>query len=240
MTTKILLCGYGRMGKMLHELIDQDDDLELAGIVDVDNVAGLRTKDFGADVIIDFSSPTVLPDLRAYLERTGTALVSGATGYPNHGQDVKDLCAYAPVIYAENYSVGVNVMAKVARELTALLGDEFDVELVETHHRYKKDAPSGTAQLLLRAVDPEGQSNLIYGRDPSDGERAPGDIGVHSLRGGTVPGEHTVGFYGQDETLQLTHTAFSRVIFARGALTMARKIAGKTPGSYTFDELLAL
>lgn len=238
MTVKILLLGYGRMGQMLHELIEQSADLELAGIIDVDNVDELETKEFGADAVIDFSSPSAFPALESFVKRTGTPLVCGATGYENHGRAVKDLSQYAPVIYSENYSVGVNVMASVTAQLNSLLGDEFEVELVETHHRYKKDAPSGTAQLLLRSVDPEGKKNLVYGRDPNDGQRQPGDIGVHSLRGGTVPGEHAVTFYGEDEVLQLTHTAYSRKIFAQGALTMARRLVGKPAGDYTFDELL--
>lgn len=238
MTTNVLLCGYGQMGRMLHSLIDDAPDLAVAKIIDVDNVADLES-DPKADVVIDFSGPGIFPVLSGYVQRTGTALVSGSTGYADHGQALKDLGQYAPVIYTENYSVGVNVMAQVTAELSRLLGDEFDVELVETHHHFKKDAPSGTAQLLLRAVDPDGERPLVYGRNPSDGPRQPGEIGVHSLRGGTVPGDHTVGFYGDDETVTLSHRASSRRIFAQGALTMARRLVGKPAGSYTFNELLA-
>ncbi len=224
---------------MLENLIGESAGLEVAGIIDIDNAGELETKDFGADVLIDFSGPGLLPRIASYVERTGTALVSGATGHADQGQSIRDLGAFAPVIYAENYSVGVNVMAQVATELSNLLGAEFDVELMETHHRYKKDAPSGTAQLLLRSVDPGGERPRVYGRSPEDGERQPGDIGVHALRGGTIPGEHTLIFYGEDETLELKHTAFSRKIFAQGALTIARKIVGKPARSYTFQQLLA-
>lgn len=238
MTVRILLCGYGRMGKMLHQLIDESADLEIAGIIDIDNAQDLETENFHADVLIDFSGPGLLPRVAEYVERTGTGLVSGATGYADQGAEVKALGRFAPVIYSENYSVGVNVMAQVALELSALLGDEFDVELSETHHRYKKDAPSGTARLLLRSVDPEGQRPLVYGRSPEDEERHGREIGVHSLRGGTVPGQHTLSFFGEDETLEITHTAFSRTIFAQGALTMARRIASASKGTYTFAELL--
>ncbi len=232
---RVLLSGYGRMGKMLHQLIDEADDLELAGVIDVDNVAELAQRDFGADVVIDFSSPTIFPELSSYVLRTKTPLVCGATGYEEQGQAVKSLGDQIPVIYTENYSVGVNVMAQVVGELNRLLAG-FDIELVETHHRYKKDAPSGTAQLLLRQL---GEHHLVYGRSPADGERQPGDIGVHSLRGGTVPGEHSVIFYGEDETVELTHRAFSRQIFAQGALTAARRLVGSEPGSYTFAQLLS-
>ncbi len=226
------------MGKMLESLIEAADDVEVVGIVDVDNVDDLKA-DPPADVVIDFSGPGIFPELSGYISRTGTALVSGSTGYADQGQALKDLGKFAPVIYTENYSVGVNVMAQVTAELSRLLGDEFDVELVEAHHRFKKDSPSGTAQLLLRAVDPEGERTLVYGRDPSDGARSAGDIGVHSIRGGTVPGDHTVGFYGEDEQVTISHRASSRRIFAQGALTMARRLVGQEPGSYTFAQLLA-
>lgn len=235
---KILLVGYGQMGKMLESLIQESPDLEVCGIIDVGNARELKTKDFGADVIIDFSGPSVLPLLGDYVRRTGTALVAGATGYPDGGQEIKALGEVVPVIYAENYSVGVNALAKVAGQLSQLLADSFDVEIVEAHHRYKKDAPSGTARLLLRAVDPDGQRNLVYGRTPEDGSRRPGDIGVHAIRGGTVPGDHTVGFYGEDEVVEVSHRAFSRKIFAAGALKAARKLAGAPAGSYGFDELM--
>lgn len=235
---KVLLVGYGQMGKMLESLILASADLEVCGIIDVDNVADLETEDFGADVVIDFSGPSVLPALAAYVRRTGAALVSGATGYPDHGEAVKALGAYAPVIYAENYSVGVNAIAAAVAQLSGLLGDGFEVELIEAHHRYKKDAPSGTAQLLLRSVDPTGERPLVYGRGPEDGPRRPGDIGVHSVRGGTVPGEHTVAFFGEDEVITVSHEAFSRKIFANGALTAARSLACRPAGSYTLDQLL--
>lgn len=237
MTVKVLLCGYGQMGKMLQALIDEQEDLQVAGIVDVDNVQDLLTQDFDADVVIDFSSATIYPELSAYIERTGTPLVSGSTGYEDHGRKLMELGKYAPVIYAENYSIGVHAMTQVVAQLAALLDGSFDVEVTETHHRYKKDAPSGTAQLLIRSLDPQGQRRLVYGRDPEDGAREPGDIGVHALRGGTVPGEHTVAFFGEDEALSVTHRAFSRKIFAVGALAAARRLVGLPNGNYSFDQL---
>lgn len=227
------------MGHVLQEIIEESDDLNLVGIIDVGNVDDFSKSDLGADVIIDFSNPAVLPKLSEYVQRTGTALVSGTTGYGDQGQAIKALGAQAPVIYAENYSIGINVMAKAVKQLSELMGDDFDVELIETHHRYKKDAPSGTAQLLIRAVDPQGKRNLVYGRSPQDGPRQKGDLGVHSLRGGTVPGDHTVGFYGEDEVMEISHRAFSRRIFAQGAIAIARKIVQQPNGSYTFEQLLS-
>ncbi|WP_154542888.1 4-hydroxy-tetrahydrodipicolinate reductase [Scrofimicrobium canadense] len=232
-----MLCGYGQMGRMLAGLIEESDDLELAKVIDADNVADLEgDADYSADVIIDFSSPAIFDALAKYVRRTGTALVSGTTGYEDQGEAIKALGEYAPVIYTENYSVGINVMAQAVALLGKLLSPSFDVEISETHHRYKKDAPSGTAQLLLRAVG--GDADLTYGRSPNDGPRQPGQVGMHSLRGGTVPGEHTVAFFGEDEVVEITHRAFSRRIFALGALTAARSLVGHTPGTYTFAQLL--
>lgn len=237
MTVKILLFGYGQMGKMLEKLIEDRPDLEIAGIIDVDNLTDLASESLRADVVIDFSSAAAFSQLASYVERTGTPLVSGSTGYADHGAAIMALGQYAPVIYAENYSIGVNAMAKAVSQLAALLDGDFDVEVVETHHRYKKDAPSGTAQLLIRALDPAGERPLVYGRSPADGPRNPGDIGVHALRGGTVPGEHIVEFFGEDESISITHRAFSRKIFALGALAAADRLVRLPKGSYSFDQL---
>lgn len=233
---RILLCGYGKMGHMLAEIIESSSDLHLAGIIDADNAGDFS--DAHADVAIDFSNPDGFAALSEFIRRTGTALVSGTTGFSDGGAAVRDLGQYAPVVYAENYSIGVNATAKATRMLSELLGDNFEVELTETHHRYKVDAPSGTAQMLLRAVDPEGDARLVYGRAPGDGPRQAGDIGVHSLRGGTVPGEHVVSFYGEDEVVSIKHVAFSRRVFAQGAIEVARRLVDAPRGSYSFDEIM--
>ena len=222
---------------MLQELIDEAPDLELVGTIDVENIDDLKAPaDFNADVIIDFCNPEVFPVLSDYVIRTGTPLVSGTTGYTDQGQQIKDLGSYAPVVYSENYSIGISVLSKAVAQISALLGLEFDVEISETHHKLKKDAPSGTAQLLIRSLGRDGQ--VVYGRSPSDGPREAGDIGVHSLRGGTVPGDHTVSFFGTDEVLSVSHRAYSRRIFAAGALLAARRLQGKSNGNYAFAELL--
>lgn len=233
---RVLLCGYGQMGHMLSEIIESSPDLELAGIIDEANQGDFGVVD--ADVVIDFSHPDSFENLAGFVRRTGTPLVSGTTGFADSGAAVRQLGEYAPVIYSENYSVGVNAAAKATRVLAELLGDQFEVEITETHHRYKKDAPSGTARLLLRSVDPEGKARLVYGRSPEDGAREPGDIGVHSLRGGTVPGEHSVEFFGEDEVVEIRHVAFSRRIFAQGAITVARRLVGAPKGAYSFDEVM--
>lgn len=232
-----MLCGYGQMGKMLQSLIDEDPQLELVKVIDVDNIDELGAgADFGADVVIDFSNPAVFAQLSDYIERTGTPLVSGTTGYGDSGALLKSLGRFAPVVYSENFSVGISVLSAAVAQLSALLGSAFDVEISETHHNLKKDAPSGTAQLLIRSLGRDGQ--VVYGRSPADGPRQAGDIGVHSLRGGTVPGDHTVSFFGADEVVEVSHRAYSRRIFAAGALLAAKRLQGKRAGDYSFDQLL--
>ena len=141
------------------------------------------------------------------------------------------------MIQSANYSVGVAVLKRLAALAAPLLGEDWDIEIVETHHRMKADAPSGTAKMLLKAIDPAGERTVVYGREGMM-KRTPGEIGVHAVRGGTVAGVHTVSFFGEDEELSLTHRAESRRIFALGALRAAGLLAGREKGFYTLDELL--
>lgn len=142
-----------------------------------------------------------------------------------------------PVIWTANYSTGIAVFRRMLHDYAGVLAG-WDKEIVEIHHNQKADAPSGTAKLLLQELDPEGAAMVLHGREGLCGKRKPEEIGVFSLRGGTVAGEHTVYFFGEDETLQITHRAASRRIFAAGALRAAQAICGRGPGFYTLDELL--
>ena len=183
------------------------------------------------------------PDLEvvAYVERTGAALVSGTTGYtPEQMDRLRELGQNARVMHSGNYSIGIaalrHLVAQATRELPG-----FDCEIVETHHNQKVDAPSGTAKLLLDAVveaEPEAGYHPVYGREGMCGARDPKEIGMHSLRGGTVAGVHEVGFFGQDEEVTLTHRATSRQIFVNGALAAAQKLVAREPGFYTFDQVM--
>ena len=176
-----------------------------------------------ADVIIDFSNVVTFDAVVAYVERTGAALVSGTTGYtPEQMDRLRELGQNARVMHSGNYSIGIaalrHLVAQATRELPG-----FDCEIVETHHNQKVDAPSGTAKLLLDAVveaEPEAGYHPIYGRKGMCGARDPKEIGMHSLRGGTVAGVHEVSFFGQDEEVTLTHRATSRQIFVNGAGTV--------------------
>lgn len=197
-----------------------------------------------ADVLIDFSHATCLPAVIAYVKRNGCALVSGTTGYtPGQMAELRALGADAPVVWSGNYSIGVaalrHLVAQAARELPA-----FDVEIVECHHSRKADAPSGTATMLVDAVQEARAAGgfdalaPVYGREGLCGPRTANEIGVHAVRGGTVAGVHTVGLFGTDEEITLTHRAASRQIFANGALAAAMKLIGRPAGFYTFDELM--
>ena len=150
---------------------------------------------------------------------------------------VQELGRELPVIWTANYSTGIAVFRRMLHDYAGVLAG-WDKEIVEIHHNQKADAPSGTAKLLLQELDPEGTATVLHGREGLCGKRKPEEIGVFSLRGGTVAGEHTVYFFGEDETLQITHSAASRRIFAAGALRAAQAICGRGPGFYTLDELL--
>ena len=142
------------------------------------------------------------------------------------------------MLWSANYSLGVAVLSRALRVIAPVLGPDFDIEITETHHNQKADAPSGTAKLLLEAVDPEHYLRPVYGREGSCGRREKDEIGIHALRGGTVAGTHTVHFFGPDEELELTHRAASRRIFVSGALKMARLLPEKPNGVYDLQNIL--
>lgn len=234
----VFVIGDGRMGTIIRELVEADAGLKLVGIVGVDTKEDLREAAPAADVAIDFSHKDMLPLVEAYVARTGAALVSGVTGYSEEElARVKSLGRNSAVIHSANYSLGVAVLRRLAAQAAEALA-EFDIEITETHHNQKADAPSGTAKLLLEAVNPEGAYEPVYGREGMCGKRDPREIGVHALRGGTVAGTHTVHFFGPDEEVELTHRATSRRIFATGAIAAAKRIVAREPGFYTFDELM--
>lgn len=233
---KVFLSGYGKMGRMLEELA-LERDWEVVGHADITCPEAYETAP-GADVCLDFSGVGALQPLLGYLHRTKTALVSGTTGLTEPDLDaLQELGRELPVIWTANYSTGIAVFRRMLHDYAGVLAG-WDKEIVEIHHNQKADAPSGTAKLLLQELDPEGTATVLHGREGLCGKRKPEEIGVFSLRGGTVAGEHTVYFFGEDETLQITHRAASRRIFAAGALRAAQAICGRGPGFYTLDELL--
>ena len=235
---RILLVGHGRMGRLIEQTALAAGD-EIAAVVDIDNISDLEKMGKVADVVIDFSNPAALPAVAAYVRRTGTALLSGTTGCKASDMAVfTQLGQYAPVMHSANYSVGVAVFRRVLEQISDVLKPDFDIEIVETHHNQKVDAPSGTAKLLLDAIDPGHEYTPVYGRQGNCGKRSPKEIGVHALRGGTEAGTHTVSFFGVDEVFEITHRASSRQIFVNGALHMARKLYRMPKGRYDLQDIL--
>ena len=235
---KILLIGYGRMGRLIEKTAAAAGDT-VAAVVDIDTIGNLETMGRVADVAVDFSNPAALPAVAAYVRRTGTPLLSGTTGMTDAGFAVLDeLGQYAPVLHSANYSVGVAVFRRALEAVSDVLKPDFDIEIMETHHNQKVDAPSGTAKLLLEAIDPNHEYTPVYGRQGICGKRGGKEIGVHAIRGGTEAGTHTVSFFGADEVVEITHRASSRQIFVNGALHMARKLVNMPKGRYNLQEIL--
>ncbi|EYF04000.1 4-hydroxy-tetrahydrodipicolinate reductase [Chondromyces apiculatus] len=197
----------------------------------------------GADIVIDFSRPKAFSRLLQLAARARVAVVSGTTGLdPAADRQIDDAARHVPVLWAPNTSLGIHVLARLAAEATRLLGPDLDVEIVETHHRAKVDAPSGTAIRLADAVrvaraDAE---NLrpVHGREGNAGPRASDEIGIFAVRGGDVIGDHTVHLLGPGERIELTHRATNRDLFARGALRAARALHGRPPGRYTMADVI--
>ena len=234
---KILLIGHGRMGHLIEQTALTHGDA-IGGIIDIGNLADLQTIGRVADVAIDFSAPAALPAVAHYVRTTGTPLLSGVTGLSEADLAVfDDLGHFAPVIHSANYSLGVAVFRRALEEVADTLED-FDIEIVETHHNQKADAPSGTARLLLDAVNSRRRRTPVYGRHGITGPRDKKEIGMHSLRGGSEAGSHSVSFFGPDEVVEITHRATSRQIFVNGALHAAGQLIRMPKGRYELQELL--
>ncbi len=226
------------MGQLVCATVEATDGLELAGTYDVDNIDKLDEEAPAVDLVIDFSRPEALPHVISYVKRTGAALVSGTTGLTEDQlADLRALGDKSRVVWSSNYSLGVAVLRRVAAEASRALAG-WDIEIVETHHNQKADAPSGTALALLASVDPEGECSVAYGREGIVGVRPAREIGMHALRGGTVAGTHEVHFFGADEEVCLTHRATSRQIFVAGAVACAKRLLEAELGFHSFDELM--
>ncbi len=240
---RILLVGAkGRMGQaiaaaaeatkaVISGAVDQGDDL---------------TKEMnGCDVVIDFSHSKAIETICQACLTANKPLVTGTTGHSKTERAFMEKTARSlPIVSSPNFSVGVNALFWLTRKAAEMLGNDFDLEIVETHHRMKKDAPSGTAKRLAEilgdARDLRDSSNITHGREGLVGERPLAQIGIHSIRGGDVVGDHTVIFAGRGERLELVHKASSRETFAMGALRAARWVAGKPPGLYSMEDVLGL
>jgi 4-hydroxy-tetrahydrodipicolinate reductase len=244
---KLAICGVGgRMGRALIAAARELGHTVVAGVersgvvADVPVVAQLSPA--GADAVIDFTAPEASLEHARLCADARVPLVIGTTGF-SAGQlsELERLSARAPLVVAPNMSVGVNVVIGLAAELARRLGPDFDVEVLETHHKRKKDSPSGTALKLadeIAAATGRSRSDFSHAREGQIGERGAREIGVQALRGGDVVGEHTVFFFGEGERVELTHRATSRDPFARGAMRAAAWLQGRPPGLYDMRHVL--
>ncbi len=243
MTRVIINGARGRMGQALLVGAAQDPELAVAGAIDQgDDLAALMG---GTDVVIEFSFHPVTPAVAQLCAQNGRALVIGTTGHTDAEKDViRHAASQVPLVWASNYSTGVNTLFWLTRRAAEILGPSFDLEVVEMHHRLKKDAPSGTATTLLEILADVRQIQLSealrHGRHGITGERTATEIGVHALRGGDVVGDHTVIFAAHGERVELTHKASSRDTFAQGALRAAKWVVGRPPGIYSMQDVLGL
>ncbi len=242
--TKIIITGAkGRMGQTLVACAERRPDFQIVGQIDLDD--DLLTVIKEGDVVIDFSFHEVTAIIATTCAEHKKALVIGTTGHGEADKSaIRQLQSTIPMVWASNYSTGVNALFWLARKAAEILGPGFDPEIVEMHHRTKKDAPSGTALTLAGVVAAVRKQQLkdvlCHGRHGITGERAPAEIGMHSLRGGDVVGDHTVIFAANGERLELAHRASSRETFAQGALRAAQWVVRQQPGLYDMEDVLGL
>jgi len=265
--TNIVIAGCcGRMGRIVLETALADKDVNIQGLFehprhdsvgkDAHSILGLpqsKLKIGGSaaevagngDVIIDFTSPA---GTLAYLEaakKVKAKMVIATTGFKEDDLNrIKTAADTVPMVMAPNMSIGINVLLSVVNTLAHKLGPEYDMEVIEAHHNQKKDAPSGTALALAKAVAAgrglDFEKSAVYGREGITGERKPEEIGIHAVRGGNMVGEHTVLFAGPAENIEVRHNAYNRSLFAQGALRAAKFLGDKDKGFYDMQDVLGL
>lgn len=264
---KLVMAGAsGRMGKIILRLATQDKAFRIVGGLEKRGNAALGhdlgsvigggrmgvkvTQDTSAalqqaDVLIDFSHFSAVPENLNAAVKAGTGYILGTTGIPEKTlQQIRNASRKIPIVQSPNMSIGVNLLFKLAAVAGKVLDESFDLEITEVHHRMKKDAPSGTAlellDILLKARGRDFKKDVVYGRSGETGAREKGKIGVFALRGGDVVGDHTVSFFGDGERVELVHKASSREAFARGALLAAKFLAKKKQGLYYMPQVLGI
>lgn len=241
---KLLINGArGRMGQALIAGAEADPELEVAAAVDAgdDFAAALA----GSDAVIDFTHADVTAGVAQACAKAGKVLVIGTTGHDDRTREIiGETSKVVPVVFAPNYSVGVNTLFWLTRKAAEILGPDFDLEVVEMHHRLKKDSPSGTArrlaEILAEVRDLQYDKDVRHGREGMVGERTKTEIGMHAVRGGDVVGDHTVIYANVGERVELTHKASSRDTFAKGALRAAKWAKQQSPGLYDMQDVLGL
>jgi len=254
---QIIVCGAcGRMGKKVIDAVFQEKETKLIGAIEAPNHPSIGKVIKGIEltsnleriiqkdaVIIEFTTPKASINHLNIAEKRGIPIVIGTTGFTEEEEaKIKESSLNIPILLSPNMSIGINLLFNLIGEITYLLGKDFDKEIIEFHHRHKKDAPSGTAKKFAQIIaEAEGKrlSEVgVYGRKGKIGERSKEEIGIHAVRGGTIVGEHKIIFAGNEEELEITHRAESRYIFAQGALFGAKFIAKQKNGFYTLRDAL--
>lgn len=248
--TRIILTGCcGKMGHVIQSIVSSRNDCEIVAGVDVYDskdcdfpvYSSINEVEQEADVIIDFSNPSLLDSILEYGKSTNTSLVIATTGYDDCQKKQIELASKeCAVFFTYNYSMGVNLLASLAKKAVEVLGDGFDIEIIEKHHNQKIDAPSGTALMLADAINEEVDNRMKYeyDRHSKREKRTKNEIGIHAVRGGTIVGEHEIIFAGRDEIITLSHSARSKEIFAVGAVNAAVFMTGKECGMYDMSQLI--
>lgn len=248
---RIIIHGcYGKMGQALAALAAASPDIEVAAGVDPGSPTGkmpfpvfpdLAACSVPAEVIVDFSSAKALPKMLETAALRYPAVVIATTGHtPEDKELIRSRSREIAILYSANMSLGINLLKELIQQAATVLGEGFDIEIVEKHHNQKKDSPSGTALLLADALNEVflNTRQYVYGRHTRTDLRQPAEIGIHAVRAGTIVGEHEVLFAGKDEVVELRHAAYSRQIFASGALKAARFLVGKPPGLYGMKDMI--
>lgn len=249
--TRILLSGCsGKMGRVIAALVSEREDSQIVGGIDIVDDNTLDFPVFSSpddvnvesDVIIDFSHPSCLEGIVNYAAKNSIPVVICTTGLTTEQKNfMYEKSKETPVFFSANMSLGVNLMAELAKKATTVLEDGFDIEIVEAHHNRKLDAPSGTALYIADSINEActKTKEYVYDRHSVRKKREKKEIGIHAIRGGTIVGEHTVIFAGNDEIIEIKHTALSRDVFAEGAIAAASFMVGKKPAMYDMNDLIA-
>ncbi|RLE08797.1 4-hydroxy-tetrahydrodipicolinate reductase [Candidatus Aerophobetes bacterium] len=256
---KVIVCGAcGRMGREVILKVDQAKEMSLIGAVEAPDhpsigkiIKGVRvTSDLeriaqvGA-VVIEFTTPQATIEHLEVAKRKKMSMVIGTTGFnEDEYNKIREASHIIPILISPNMSIGINVLFRVVEEVSRALGKEFDKEIIEAHHRNKKDAPSGTAKKIAEIIAKAAGENLsqvgVYGRKGLTGKRSEKEIGIHAVRGGSIVGDHTVLFAGEGERLEIIHRAESRQIFAQGAIMAAKFISKQQKGLFDLQDALGL
>lgn len=264
---QVIVCGgCGKMASLVAKQVYQDSLLKLIGIVELSSHphlgndwgimmgmgeiglkvgSDLETMIDKSDTVADFTNPEATMEHLEVCLKHQKAMVIGTTGLSNTQMDkVKNASHHIPIVLSPNMSLGVNLLFELVRQASGILDDEYDIEIVETHHRYKKDAPSGTAvriaEIIAREKNIDLEESAVYGRYGNVGERKKGEIGIHAIRAGNISGEHTVIFNSLGERIELTHKAYSREAFAQGAVKAIHFIVKQQNGLFSMKEVLGL